>query len=293
MKRTSFYEEIRKNKISSFFLILIVLAIFLTLTVVIALSFSQEYFFSILIVGIIISTIYILLSLRSSNQIIIRSVNAKIASETKYKEYHDLVEGMSIASGVPKPKLYIMQDNQINAFAAGKNPKEALICLTTGALEKLNKQELEGVVAHEMSHIANYDIRFMGLVVVLVGLISIFSEMFLRSLWFNSRNDSSNKNIIFFVIALVLAIVSPMLVVLVQLAISRKREYLADSSAVKFVRSPTGLVGALRKIEKDNLSSSKIPSSVAPLFLSKPNKSYALFQTHPPIEKRISLLERM
>ncbi len=200
---------------------------------------------------------------------------------------------MSIASGVPKPKLYIMQDNQINAFAAGKNPKEALICLTTGALEKLNKQELEGVVAHEMSHIANYDIRFMGLVVVLVGLISIFSEMFLRSLWFNSRNDSSNKNIIFFVIALVLAIVSPMLVVLVQLAISRKREYLADSSAVKFVRSPTGLVGALRKIEKDNLSSSKIPSSVAPLFLSKPNKSYALFQTHPPIEKRISLLERM
>ena len=172
------------------------LAIFLTLTVVIALSFSQEYFFSILIVGIIISTIYILLSLRSSNQIIIRSVNAKIASETKYKEYHDLVEGMSIASGVPKPKLYIMQDNQINAFAAGKNPKEALICLTTGALEKLNKQELEGVVACEMSHIANYDIRFMGLVVVLVGLISIFSEMFLRSLWFNSRNDSSNKNII-------------------------------------------------------------------------------------------------
>lgn len=293
MKRTSFYEEIRKNKISSFFLIFIVLVIFLSLTIFIALSFSEEYFFPILTIGIIISIMYVLISWKSSNQIILHSVNAKVASEAKYKEYHNLVEGMSIASGIPKPKLYIMQDNQINAFAAGKNPQEALICLTTGALEKLNKRELEGVIAHEMSHIANYDIRFMGLVVVIVGLISIFSEMFLRNLWFNSRNDSNNKNIVFFVIALALAIISPILVVLVQLAISRKREYLADSSAVKFVRSPTGLIGALKKIEQDNLSSAKIPSSVAPLFLSKPNKTHALFQTHPPIEKRISLLERM
>ena len=197
-----------------------------------------------------------------------------------------------------------MEDNNINAFASGRDPKNAVICVTTGMLEKLDKQELEGVLAHELSHIANYDIRFMTLTAVLVGMIAIISEIFLRSLFFRSFSgggDRDNKaQIIFIVIGIVLAILAPIAVYLVQLAISRKREYTADASSVKFTRSPTGLISALNKIENEHPLRTQgekhhYNKAVAPLFMSDPykRKKDSLFATHPPLTKRIAILERM
>jgi len=182
-----------------------------------------------------------------------------------------------------------MHSPQINAFASGRNPENAVVCVTDGALDKLEKRELEGVLAHELGHVANYDIRYMTLVTVMVGMIAIISQIFLRSLWFRSDND--NKNMIFIVIGIAMAILAPIVVQLVQLAISRKREFTADSTAVKFTRYPDGLIGALKKIQKDNMPEKRINKAIAPLFFSNPFRG--LGSTHPPLEKRIEVLEKM
>jgi len=294
--RLSFHEEIRKNKIHSFLMIGIVFIVLIALGFVIALTVGGDYFFFILILAIIISLSYILVSYYNSDKIALASVKAKRvhADNPKYRQYHHLVEGISLASGLPKPKLYIMEHKQINAFASGRDPQHAVICVTTGALEKLDKRELEGVLAHELSHIANYDIRFMTLTAVLVGMIAIISQIFLRSLFFRSIGGGSQKNkgnTIFMIIGIALAILAPIIVSLVQLAISRKREYAADSSAVKFMRTPTGLIHALTKIQHNE--EMKVSGAVAPLFLAKPTKQKELFMTHPPLSKRIDRLRRM
>ncbi len=293
--RLSFRDEIARNKRISYLLIGIVLIVLLALTYTIGLAIGGDYFFVILIFGTIISILYVVGGYYKSADLAIASVNAKPATGEQYRQYHNIIEGLTLASGLPKPKLYVMHDQQINAFASGRDPKHAVICITDGALSKLTKQELEGVLAHELSHIANYDIRFMTLTAVLVGMIAIISQIFLRSLFWSSmsgnRNSKNNSNAIFMVIGIILAILAPIIVALVQLAISRKREYAADSSAVKFMRTPTGLIGALKKIKYN--SEMKVSGAVAPLFLAKPNKSKELFQTHPPLEKRIARLERM
>lgn len=291
-QRLSFYDEIRNNKIYSFFLIILVFLILIALGYAISFAFSPDYFFFILIISIIFSISYLLIGYYFSADIAIVSVHAKPANSHQHKMFFDLVEGLTLASGLPMPKLYIMEHNQINAFASGRDPKNAIICITTGCLEKLNKQELEGVLSHELSHIANYDIRFMTLTAVLVGMIAIISEIFLRSLWFRGNSRDNNKNNgIFLIIGIVLAILAPIIVQLVQLAISRRREFAADASAVKFIRSPTGLIGALQKIKSN--SEMKVSGAVSPLFLAKPNKSMNLFETHPPLDVRIEKLSKM
>ena len=295
MERLSFHEEIRKNKISSFFLIGIVFFVLLALIYTVAFTLGGDYFFFIIIFGTIFSLIYVVGGYYKSADLAIASVNAKKAIGSEYRQYNNVVEGLCLASGLPKPKLYIMNDQQINAFASGRDPQHAVICVTTGALNKLTKPELEGVLAHELSHIANYDIRFMTLTAVLVGMIAIISQIFLRSLFWSSmfggRNSRNNSGAIFMIIGIVLAILAPIIVALVQLAISRKREYAADSSAVKFIRTPTGLIGALKKIQYN--TPMKVSGAVAPLFLAKPVKEKEWFQTHPPLSKRRSRLERM
>ena len=209
---------------------------------------------------------------------------------------------MSIASGLPMPKLYVMESEQINAFASGRNPDNAVLCFTSGALKKLNKQELEGVIAHEMGHIANYDIRFMTLTAVLVGMISIIAQMYLRSLFFASiggNRDRDNKGAaILILLSIIAAILAPLLANLVSLAISRKREFTADATAVKLTRYAPGLTSALRKIKHEHVSEQDkkhYPQAVAPLFISDPlkKKFRTLFSTHPDINDRISRLERM
>ncbi len=299
-ERTSFYEEIRNNKIKSFFLIAIIFVFFVLLGFIISLALDPGYFFIIMIISTLFSLGYILISYYNSDKIALASVRAKPASKTEHRMFYHAAESMSIASGLPMPKLYVMNSNEINAFASGRNPENAVICATTGILEKLNKEELEGVIAHEMSHVANYDIRFMTLVAVLVGLISIISQMYLRSLWFGSMGDGENKKggAILIIISLVLAIVAPLAANLVSLGISRKREFTADATAVKFTRYPTGLKNALIKIKKEHITEQekrKFPKAVAPLFISDPfkKKISGLFSTHPPIDERIKKLEMM
>jgi heat shock protein HtpX len=258
---------------------------------VISFAFEPGFFFVIMIISTIFSLSYIWISFYNSGKIAVASVGAKVASREKFKEYYDLVEGLTLASGLTMPKLYVMDSSQINAFASGRDPKNAVICVTKGALEKLDRHELEGVLAHELSHIANYDIRYMTLVTVMVGMISIISQMFLRSLWFSSGNKDS-KNNIFLIIGIVLAILAPIVVQLVQLSISRKREFSADATAVKFTRYPGGLIKALEKIKKDFVEpEKKVSKAIAPLFFANPFRG--LTSTHPPLEKRIEILKRM
>jgi heat shock protein HtpX len=301
-ERVSFSDEIQRNKLKSTFLIAIIIIFFLILGYVISLILDPGYFFIIMIISIIFSLSYTLISYYNSHKIALASVKAKPASRTEHRDFFNAAENMSIASGLPMPKLYVMESNQINAFASGRDPKNAVICVTSGCLEKLNKQELEGVIGHEMSHIANYDIRFMTLTTVLIGMISIIAQIFLRSLWFSSMSggrDRDNRAQIFLIIlGIAFAILAPLVANLVALAISRKREFAADASGVKFTRYPPGLVSALKKISKDHISDKDkhhYPKATASLFISDPfkKKISGLFQTHPPIEKRIAMLERM
>jgi heat shock protein HtpX len=304
MNNLSFQNQINRNKTKSFLLLAAILVVLIIIGYVIGLAMGPDYFFIIMIIAIIFSVGYIWFGYYNSHKLALASVKAKEATHSAYPMYNNVVEALCLAAGLPKPKLYIMNDPHINAFASGRDPKNAIICVTTGCLEKLDKHELEGVMAHELSHIANYDIRFMTLTAVLVGMIAIISEIFLRSLFwrsFSGGNDSDNKGqVIFIIIGIILAILAPIVTALVQLAISRKREFTADASAVKFIRSPTGLKSALKKIQLDNPPRTQnekhhYNKAIAPLFISDPfkRKISGLFATHPPIEKRIAILERM
>jgi len=286
-----FRDQISSNKRNSFFLMVIIFIVFVLFGYVISFAFEPGFFFIIMIISIVVSLSYIWVSFYNSDKIAIASVGAKKASREKYKQYYNLVEGLTLASGIPMPKLYVMNSPQINAFASGRDPEHAVVCVTTGAFDKLEKREIEAVLAHELGHIANYDIRYMTLTAVMVGMIAIVSQIFLRSLWFRGGGDDRNK-MVFILIGIVLAILAPIVVKIVQLAISRKREFVADASSVKFTRYPDALIRALRKIQKDNApSEKKISKAVAPLFFSNPFKG--LGSTHPPLEKRIAALERM
>ena len=294
MKRIDFRDQISRNKKKSFFLMFFVLILIIALGYAISFAFSPGYFFAIMIIAIIFSVSYLLIMFYNSHSIAISSVRAKPADSTKHRQFYSLVEGLTLASGLPMPKLYVMPSKQINAFASGRNPANSVVCVTEGALEKLDKSELEGVLAHELGHVANYDIRYMTLIAVMVGIIAIVSQIFLRSLWFGAggRGGDNRAQIIFMIIGVVLAILAPIVVYLIQMSISRKREFSADASAVKFTRYPRGLINALKKIKEENAEAKlKTSKAIAPLFISNPFKHAG--RTHPPLEKRIEVLERM
>ncbi len=291
-ERIDFRDQISRNKLKSFFLMFVIFVVIIALGYVMSFAYNPDLFFTIMIFSIIISISYLLISYYNSDKIALFSVNAREVKRENNKLYYDVVEGLTLASGLPMPKLYVMPSKQINAFASGRSPKSSVICVTEGALEKLDRRELEGVIAHELGHIGGYDIRYMTLVAVMVGIISIISEIFLRSLWFrNSDRDNNRGNAIFMLIGIILAVLAPIFVYFVQLAISRKREFSADATAVKFTRYPPGLIGALEKIKYGNSPEKRINKAVAPLFFANPFKE--LGNTHPSIEKRIELLRRM
>ena len=300
VERISFHDEIQRNKLKSVFLMVIIFIFFLVLGAVISFVLDPSYFFIIMIISVIFSLGYILFSYYNSDKIALSSVGAKPASQEAHRKFFQAAENMSLASGLPMPRLFVMRSEQINAFASGRDPEHAVICVTTGALEKLDKQELEGVIAHEMGHVANFDIRFMTLTAVMVGLISILAELFLRSLWFSSSdNDNRGKGaVILIVLGIVFAILAPLFAQLVSLAISRKREFTADATAVKFTRYPIGLRNALKKIKGEHISQQDkhhYSKPVAPLFISDPfkKKISGMFSTHPDVDERIRRLERM
>ena len=300
-ERISFHDQIQRNKIKSFVLIGIIFIFFIILGYIISMILDPGYFFIIMVFATIFSLIYVLVGYYNSDKIALAAVRAKPASRTEHRMFYHATESMSIASGLPMPKLYVMDSEEINAFASGRDPKNAVICFTTGALKKLNKQELEGVMAHEMSHIANYDMRFMTLTAVLIGMVSIIAQMFLRSLWFANVGKGRDGRVQIFLILLgiIFAILAPIVAQLVSFAISRKREYAADATSIKFTRYPQGLADALKKIKSEHISRTerehRVAKAMAPLFISDPfkRKIRGLFGTHPDIDDRIRNLESM
>ena len=239
-----------------------------------------------------------------SDKIVLASTGAKPADRERFAHYVNSVEGLALAAGIPCPRPYVIDDPALNAFATGRDPEHAVICVTTGLLEKLNRVELEGVIGHEMSHIKNYDIRFMTLVAVLVGSVALMANWFWwRARWGmggRSRSRSGGQvQAIAFAIGLVLAILAPVATAAVQAMISRQREFLADSNSALLTRYPEGLASALEKISGDSNKLARTTKATSHLFISSPTKRDAvsrkagLLDTHPPIEERIRRLREM
>ncbi len=294
------FEEAGKNKARSLILIFFFLILIGILGAIIGFVYDSIYLG--LIIALIFSTIYSLIGFYSGDQLILAMSGARPVTKKEFPYLFHTLEGLAIAANIPVPKAYVIEDTAINAFATGRDPKNASITVTTGLLKTMNRQELEGVVAHEMSHIQNYDIRFMMLATVMVGIVTLLSDFLLRSfLWGGKdrRSKGGNIGLILIVVALVLAVLSPLIGQLLRLAISRRREYLADSSAAILTRYPPGLASALKKIAKDpDPLVDKANHATAHLFISTPFRKETgfltgLFSTHPPIEERIRRLENM
>ncbi len=238
-----------------------------------------------------------------SDRIVLAISRARPAPPEEYPFLHNTVEGLAIAAGLPKPAVYVIDDPAPNAFATGRNPEHAAIAVTTGLLKKLNRVELEGVIAHEMSHIADYDTLVMTLAVVMVGTVALISDWMLRSfIWGGRRRRSSvgggQAGALILLVALVLAILSPLIAQLIRLAISRRREYLADANAARLTRYPEGLASALERIALDPEPLEVANKATAHLYIVNPLKEHggamnSLFSTHPPVEKRIEILRSM
>jgi heat shock protein HtpX len=294
MPRLSFHEEIEKNKRKSLFLTLVVFSFLIFTFYIISLFFDPAFRNVLIFFGVIVCLIYVKIGWDKGDEIILKSVDAKEAVGQKYAQLNNVVEELSLAAGIPKPKVYVIKSQEMNAFATGKDPNHSSIAITTGLLEKLNRDELSGVIGHEIAHITNYDIRFSMLVATLVGMVVILSDMFLRNLKYSTSN-SKKYNGLLILIGLIFALVAPIAVRLVQLAISRKRELLADSTSAKLTRYPEGLASALEKIMKNNKGNMNVSEALSHLFFVDPKKSYvdSLFSTHPPIEERIKILRSM
>lgn len=251
----------------------------------------------------IFSIIYSFISYFYSDKIVLATSGAKEIKKSDNPELFHLVENLSIGDGLPMPKVYMITDPSPNAFATGRDPKHASVAVTTGILARLNKAELEGVLAHELSHVKNFDTRLLAITAVLIGFISLLTDMFMRNLfWGNIRNnDRDNRNqAVFLVLGLILAIIAPIIASLIQLAISRKREFLADASGALLTRYPEGLASALEKISSDARPLQTATNATAHLFIVNPlkGKNFSgfltnLFSTHPPIEERVKILRSM
>lgn len=235
-----------------------------------------------------------------SDKIVLGISGAKPIQKKDNPELYRLVENLCIAAGLPLPKIYVIDDTATNAFATGRDPKHAAIAFTKGILQKLNKQELEGVTAHELSHVGNRDTLLMSVVSVLVGTIALLADFFMRSLWYGGRDRDSRGNTIFLVLAIVAAILAPIVATLIQLAVSRRRELLADASGVLLTRYPEGLASALLKISTDKEPLEVANRGTAHLYIANPLKGQeakawlaGLFNTHPPIEVRVKALREM
>lgn len=298
------YHQIDANKRKTFFLILFFLIF------IIGLGWLLAYFLDwhwILPLAIFIAVFQAWLAYYYSDKITLAISGAREIKREENLKLHRVVENLAITAGLPEPKIYIIEDSSPNAFATGRDPKHASLAVTRGLLDKLGKIELEAVLAHELSHVGNYDIRLMSVVVVLVGVVALLSDWFLRWTWFGGRRRSDNEGgslgLILFIIAIILAILSPLVATLIQLAISRKREFLADADGVMLTRYPEGLISALEKISEDKKPLEHANKATAHLYIVNPLKGHEgqtsvgwfakLFMTHPPIEERIKALQGM
>lgn len=257
-------------------------------------GFMSIFGFSLIFIGItnFISWFY-------SDKIVLSVSGAKPVTLESHKDLYRTVENLCIAAGLPLPKIYTIDDSAPNAFATGRDPKHGVICFTTGILSKLNKQELEAVTAHELSHIGNRDTLMMSVVSVLVGTIALLADFFMRSMWFGG-NDRDNKSGLMLAFAIIAAILAPIIATIIQMAVSRRREYLADASGVLLTRHPSALASALRKISGDREPLEAANRGTAHMYIVNPLKGNSaldgfakLFSTHPPIADRIKALDEM
>ncbi len=290
------YQQISSNKIRSGFILTLFIAFILVVAYIITVSFNLDN--SLIIGAIAFSLISSLSGYFAGDKMVLSLNQAKPADNKNYFDFYTVVENLSQVNQTPVPKIYVIDSPAPNAFATGRDPQHATVCATTGLLDKLNRTELEGVMAHELSHIKNYDTRLMTLVSVFVGSLSILINSATRYSFFsrNDRNNDKQGGGLLSIIGFALIIFAPIIAQLIQLAISRRREFLADASAVKLTRQPKGLINALIKISSDPNQMQTASTATASLYISNPfknNKLASLFSTHPPIEDRIKALSQM
>lgn len=305
------YEVSQSNKIKSG----VITTVFFLFSVVAIYFISQAFGyyngyevggFGYVGVALIVSGISTFVSYYYSDKIVLSISGARVANSTEDKMFTSVAQNLCIGAGIPMPKLYVIEDTAPNAFATGRDPDHAVICVTTGLLTKLNRTELEGVVAHELTHVKNYDIRLMSIVSVMVGLIALLGDWFFRARLFGGGkgrdNDNNQLGAIIMVIGILFAILSPIIATLIQLAISRRREFMADAGSVEITRQPQGLMSALAKISADTEPLEAANKATAHLYIVNPfkmgikgtvGKFAGLFNTHPPIIERIKILQQM
>lgn len=290
--------DVKKNKFKTT-IIIGFFAIFVTLFIyfISLLLFDDVYI--ALIIGVIFSVVSSFTTYYNSDKIVLSLNKARVANKSEDLEINNLLEGLCLATGLPKPKLYVMDDVSLNAFATGRNPNNAVICVTTGLLEKLDKYELEGVLAHELSHIKNYDILLSTIASVMVGFVIMISDLFSRTMIYRDSDDDSKSSGFIKLIGILFVLLAPLFGNLLQLALSRNREYLADSTAVEITRNKDGLINALRKLTNDDNSLKTASKATASMFIVSPfskikkkNKD-SLLSTHPSIENRILALQNI
>lgn len=295
------FEDIKKNKIKSWFIVLLFLAFIAVIVYYICMALDLGE------LSIIIAMIFAIVSTWGSyyysDKIVLKLNNARPATKDEDLKLVNILDSLVISAGLQeKPQLYVIEDAQPNAFATGRNPKHAVICVTTGLLEKLDYYELEGVLAHEMSHIKNYDILLSAVVSVMVGFVVILSDWFTRISFYGGRrgrdrDNDNNGNAIVMLIGLIFLILAPIFGQLMQLAISRKREFLADATAIEFTRNPDGLISALEKISADPNELKVANKATENMYIANPfrnkKKSSDLWSTHPSTEARIEALRNL
>ena len=296
------YEDIKKNKMKTGVIVFSFLLMITLILYYICYMFDMSSYLAIAI-ALTFSIISTIATYYNCDKIVLASVNAREATRDEDLQLTNILEALMVASGLEnKPRLYVIDSAQPNAFATGRNPENAIICVTTGLLNKLNYYELEGVIAHELSHIKNYDILLSAVISVMVGFVIMISDIFTRTIFRPSRRDrdSENKgNAIIMLVGLIFLIISPIISNLIQLAVSRRREFLADSTAVQFTRNPDGLISALQKISADDSELDVASNSNAYMYIENPfpkkrvKKISNLFSTHPSVEERIEALENL
>lgn len=292
------YSQIDSNKRKSVLLLISAAALVVGLGYIFSLARGGNGYDG-LFIGVLLSFGITSISYFQGDKIALITSGAKPVTKEDSRYVYNMLENLCITAGTPMPKLYIIEDVAINAFATGRKPETASIAVTRGAIEKLENEELEGVLAHELSHIKNYDIRFMMLVAVLVGSISIMANLFLHTGRLSRRDNNregGNLTAIFAIIGVVLAILSPIIAEIIKLAVSRRREYLADASGALITRYPEGLARALEKIASESMPMAQASQATAHMFIANPfsgKKFSSLFSTHPPVEDRIKKLREM
>lgn len=289
------FESITKNKVKTFFIITFFIIFVMALVYFISLWLFEDSYIAVAF-ALIMSLISALVSYFTCDKMVLSLNGARIATKEEFLQLNEILEGLCIAANLPLPKLYVIESNALNAFATGRNPKNSVICVTIGLIKKLDKNEMEGVLAHELSHIKNYDILVSTIAIVMVGLVSILADLFSHG-FYRTDDGDDDRNPILMIIGLIFIILSPIFANLLNLMISRNREYLADATAVSLTRNNEGLIKALMKIDDDTNVLKTANETCSSLYISDPFKKKkekdSIFSTHPSIANRIERLRNI